>query len=81
MAGVGAERVISDNRDLLLILDAVHKIRGWSEVVKLLWDRTCVNNLSMQVIILGSSSLLIQKGCRKVWPNVFSLPVSALDAV
>ena len=62
LAGIEAERAKSDNRDVLLILDEVQKVRGWSEIVKSLWDRTCVNGLSMQVIILGSSSLLIQKG-------------------
>jgi len=47
---------------VLLILDEVQKIAGWSEVVKELWDRTCAEDMGIHVIILGSSSLLIQKG-------------------
>ncbi len=43
----------------LLILDEAQKIRGWSEVVKQLWD---AEEREIRVIILGSSSLLIQKG-------------------
>ena len=49
-------------KKVLLILDEVQKVRGWSEVVKDLWDRECRENAGLQVIILGSSSLLIQQG-------------------
>jgi len=47
---------------VLLILDEVQKVHGWSEVVKDLWDTECRDNAGIQVVILGSSSLLIQKG-------------------
>ena len=47
---------------ILLILDEVQKVQGWSEVVKGLWDRECREEKGIHVIILGSSSLLIQKG-------------------
>ena len=46
----------------LLIIDEVQKIRGWSESVKLLWDASKRNNTGIVVLLLGSSSLLIQKG-------------------
>jgi len=49
-------------RGILLILDEVQKVRGWSEVVKELWDLECREKKGVNVIILGSSSLLIQKG-------------------
>ncbi len=52
----------ADNAEVLLIFDEVQKVRGWSEVVKDLWDTECRDELGIQVIILGSSSLLIQKG-------------------
>jgi len=51
-----------EGSDVLLILDEVQKVRGWSEVVKELWDKECREKAGIQVIILGSSSLLIQKG-------------------
>ncbi|MBL7181014.1 MAG: ATP-binding protein [Desulfobacterales bacterium] len=47
---------------VLLILDEVQKVPGWSEVVKELWDLECRKREGINVIILGSSSLLIQKG-------------------
>ncbi|MBN1831663.1 MAG: ATP-binding protein [Deltaproteobacteria bacterium] len=49
-------------QNILLILDEVQKVQGWSEVVKELWDLECREKKGINVIILGSSSLLIQKG-------------------
>jgi predicted AAA+ superfamily ATPase len=45
-----------------LVLDEVQKIPRWSEIVKSLWDEDQRNNLKMRVCLLGSSSLLIEKG-------------------
>lgn len=50
------------NRKVLLVLDEIQKIPGWSETVKFLWDEDTRNNIPMQVILLGSSALLVQKG-------------------
>lgn len=52
---------VNSDSEVLLILDEVQKVKGWSEVVKALWDETS-RQLSIQVVILGSSSLLLQKG-------------------
>ena len=49
-------------QNILLILDEVQKVQGWSEVVKELWDLECREKRGINVVILGSSSLLIQKG-------------------
>ncbi len=49
-------------KESLLSLDEVQKVRGWSEVVKLLWDEEVKNNTGIQVLLLGSSSLLLQQG-------------------
>jgi predicted AAA+ superfamily ATPase len=46
---------------LLLILDEVQKVRGWSETLKLLWDSR-PETPEIRVLILGSSSLLMQEG-------------------
>lgn len=55
-----ARAIASDNRTL--ILDEVQKIPRWSEVVKSLWDEDQRKKLKMRVCLLGSSSLLIEKG-------------------
>jgi predicted AAA+ superfamily ATPase len=47
---------------VLLALDEVQKVRGWSETVKRLWDATLARDISLRVILLGSSALLVQNG-------------------
>ena len=49
-------------RRVLLVLDEIQKVTGWSETVKLLWDRAKREKQGVRVLLLGSSSLLIQKG-------------------
>lgn len=46
----------------ILILDEIQKIPDWSSMVKYLWDADTLAGLPLQVIILGSAALLIQKG-------------------
>lgn len=46
----------------LLVLDEIQKIPQWSETVKRLWDEDTRNKSTLQVLLLGSSALLIQKG-------------------
>ena len=47
---------------VLLVLDEVQKIPGWSESVKRLWDEDTAQNRPIHVMILGSSPLLVQRG-------------------
>ena len=46
----------------LLVIDEIHKIKGWSAVVKRLWDEDSFHHVELKVCILGSSRLLLQKG-------------------
>ncbi|MCX6348282.1 MAG: AAA family ATPase [Candidatus Aureabacteria bacterium] len=46
----------------ILVLDEIQKVRGWSEVVKRLWDEARRARRPLRVILLGSSSLLLQRG-------------------
>lgn len=46
----------------LLILDEVHKVRQWSDLVKLLWDEDTRSGLQLRVMLLGSSPLLMAHG-------------------
>jgi len=57
----------------LLILDEVQKVRGWSEIVKALWDDDRRAGLSCRVLLLGSSSLLLQKGLAESLSGRFML--------
>ncbi|MHB8967106.1 MAG: ATP-binding protein [Thermoleophilia bacterium] len=49
-------------RKALLVLDEIQKITDWSETVKRLWDEDTASGLPLQVMILGSAALLVQKG-------------------
>lgn len=49
-------------RRALLVLDEIQKIPGWSESVKRLWDEDTARGIYLQVMILGSSPLLVQRG-------------------
>jgi predicted AAA+ superfamily ATPase len=46
----------------LLVLDEIQKIPGWSEAVKSLWDADTREGRELQVLLLGSSPLLIRSG-------------------
>ena len=57
----------------LLVLDEIQKIADWSEVVKRLWDEDTANGRAIQVLLLGSSSLLIQQGLTESLAGRFEL--------
>jgi predicted AAA+ superfamily ATPase len=52
-------------------MDEVQKIGGMVRTVKRLWDEDSANKLPLDVLLLGSSSLLIQKGKRPFGPCLF----------
>ncbi|MCL2435372.1 MAG: AAA family ATPase, partial [Lentimicrobiaceae bacterium] len=53
---------LSGAQELILVVDEIQKIDNWSETVKKLWDEDNRTATHIKVILLGSSSLLIQKG-------------------
>ncbi|MGI6100264.1 MAG: ATP-binding protein [Lentisphaerae bacterium] len=59
LAGTDAAR---SGKPVLLVLDEIQKVRGWSETVKRLWDETLATGVPLRVVLLGSSALLVQAG-------------------
>jgi predicted AAA+ superfamily ATPase len=57
----------------LLILDEVQKIFNWSELVKKFFDEDRRFELDIRVILLGSSSLLMQRGLTESLAGRFEL--------
>jgi len=49
-------------KDFVFVVDEIQKIENWSETVKLLWDEDTREQRQIKLVLLGSSSLLIQKG-------------------
>ena len=58
---------------VLLVLDEVQKVPGWSEVVKGLWDTRRRSKISVNLLILGSSALLLQHGLSESMAGRFFL--------
>ncbi|MBI3043805.1 MAG: ATP-binding protein [Betaproteobacteria bacterium] len=50
------------SRGVVLVLDEIQKVSGWSETVKRLWDEDARAKRPLKVVVLGSAPLLIQRG-------------------
>jgi len=61
-AGRALTKKSGRRQEALLALDEIHKIPGWSETVKRLWDEDTFAGTPLQVVLLGSSPLLVQRG-------------------
>lgn len=57
---------------VLLIVDEIQKVLGWSEVVKLLFDQDR-GKRDIRVILLGSASLVLQSGLKESLAGRFEL--------
>src|SRR3989338_6464839 len=60
-------------KPVVLVLDEVQKVHRWSEAIKKLWDEDRSEGRDLRVVILGSSSLLIQKGLTESLAGRFEL--------
>jgi predicted AAA+ superfamily ATPase len=47
---------------ILLVLDEIQKVVGWSEVIKRLWDEEKARKGRIRVVLLGSSALQLHQG-------------------
>ena len=52
----------AQSKSVILVLDEVQKISGWSETVKRLWDEDTRLEIPVKVVLLGSAPLLMQQG-------------------
>ena len=48
--------------DFILVFDEIQKIPDWTEMIKKLWDEDSLSKTPIKVVLLGSSTLLIQQG-------------------
>ncbi len=63
----------SSQRSVLLIIDEVQYVQGWSSVIKTLWDEDTRNAVNVKVILTGSSATLIQDGLNESLMGRFEL--------
>lgn len=57
----------------ILVLDEIQKLENWSEHIKRLWDENKRKKVRTRCILLGSSSLQIQKGLSESLTGRFEL--------
>jgi len=63
----------TSNKPVVLVLDEVQKIPNWTTAIKKLWDEDTWNQIPLQVVLLGSSSLLMQKGLEESMAERFEI--------
>lgn len=68
-----ARSKLKQNGSMILVLDEVQKISQWSTEVKRLWDEDTKEQRNLSVVILGSSSLLVQKGLNESLAGRFEI--------
>lgn len=75
---IGRQLAKSNNTlGALVVLDEIQKIPFWPDIVKKLWDEDTAHHVNLKVMILGSSSLLIQTGLGESLAGRFELiPIS-----
>jgi uncharacterized protein len=61
-AGEAGSSGSAPERGAVLVLDEVHKVSGWSETVKQLWDEDTRRRVPLKVVLLGSAPLLVARG-------------------
>jgi predicted AAA+ superfamily ATPase len=66
-------RMLAATAPALLVLDEVHKVPRWSEVVKMLWDEDGIAAHPLHVVLLGSSQFLMQQGLGESLAGRFEL--------
>lgn len=49
-------------KELILVIDEIQKITGWSEAVKKEWDADTFYDVNLKVILLGSSRVMLDNG-------------------
>ena len=59
--------------EAILILDEIQKIDNWTSTIKQLWDEDTAANAKLKVMLLGSSSLLLQRGLTESLAGRFEL--------
>jgi hypothetical protein len=64
---------VSAEDGVILVLDEIQKVPGWSETVKGLWDADRAADVPMPVVLLGSAPFLMQRGLSESLAGRFEL--------
>lgn len=64
------QQTVTLGSNALLVIDEIQKVPNWSESVKALWDKS---GRTIRLVVLGSSSLQLQKGLTESLAGRFEL--------
>lgn len=56
------QKAWNSDRGFVLVLDEIHKVERWSDVVKGLWDADRKSGCPLRVVLIGSAPLLMKAG-------------------
>lgn len=65
--------IFAARNEKILIVDEIQKVHNWAEVIKSLYDESKKQKKSIKCVLLGSSSLEIQKGLSESLTGRFQL--------
>lgn len=63
----------SAGRKVLLVLDEIQKISGWDETIKGFWDYDTRKGIPVQLVLLGSTALIMHAGLKESLAGRFEL--------
>lgn len=70
---VRMEMRLTGQTEHVLIIDEIHKIARWSEIVKREWDADTRMGVNIKVVLLGSSRLMLREGLKESLAGRFEL--------
>ena len=70
---VRIEMKLKKQDEHVLIIDEVHKLKRWSEIVKREWDSDTWSGINIKVVLLGSSRLMLKDGLKESLAGRFEL--------
>ena len=68
-----AQMDTQQQKEAVLVIDEIHKISHWSEIVKREWDADTRDRRQLKVFLLGSSRLMLRKGLKESLAGRFEL--------
>ena len=68
-----ARSLASQSSPAVLVVDEVQKVPQWAGIVKRLWNEDTLNDIPLQVVLIGSATFLFQKGLNETLAGQFEL--------
>lgn len=67
------QKLLIHDKLKILVIDEIQKVDNWAETIKALWDKSKLQKKPIKLVLLGSSSLDLQKGASESLAGRFEL--------